>query len=332
MKYISILLILSLFLVACAQQSATTTNGALEVKTKILPNFESGKRSTFKVTVEGGTPPYQFSIAGSLPNGVVLGPDGTIGGDITLDPGSSAKTYPGFSLVVTDSKGTVVKQPLAITVVEPSISINTVEAHCIVNVKCDEPIATAEGGEEPYTFQSDTFAEGAPPLGMIVDVNGHILGTSKTTGTWNIGVCAKDLKGNSKCSHATVIVESGTWKGKYSESDDVADCSSRNEGTLTWTIKMDKDSFSGGVLDEGTTVSSNCEGTGSTYSFEGTVTGTISGTEISGVMDFSGSGTTSKFPFSGTITDDIISATYTGQDNHDGVIETFKGSFTLNKK
>jgi hypothetical protein len=332
MKYIFALLVLSFMLTACAQ-TATNNNG-LQIKTKVLPNWESGKRATYKVEVAGGVPPYQFRIDGSLPEGFALGPDGTIGESGVLPPGTSRYTYPPFSLVVTDSKGNTARQQLAITIVEPSIKINTQEARCTVNVKCDEPIATAEGGDAPYTFQSDSFAEGAPPMGMIVDVNGHILGTSRTAGNYNVGVCAKDLNGDSKCGKATVVVQlpaEETWTGPYSETETIRDCTNKNKGTLKWVIEFNKDSFTGTVEDTGT--SATCGGENSDYSFEGTVTGTISGNEVTGVMEFSDQETTSEFTFTGSKEGDTITATYTGSsDMGNGVTDDYSGSFTLSKE
>ena len=326
-KYLAFL-ILAFILTACSQQQQGAAGGSLRITTNALPNWESGKPSTFAISVTGGTPPYAYSIIGALPEGFNLGPAGVIGGSATLPSGLSTRTYPGFTIAVTDSAGNRAQQPLAITVVEPSIEINTLTAHCTVNQNCDELIATAEGGNPPYSFQSDTFREGAPPMGMIVDINGHIKGTTRRAGQYVVGVCAKDTNGNSKCGHATIIVEEasgleGTWKGGYSETEH-GPCDNKNEGTLTWIVTSSGDTFSGTVEDDGTTISSSCENSElGSYQSPGTVSGTISNGKMEGTMDFG-----FKIQFSGTISGNEISCTYNGGDSE----YTYTGTFTLEKQ
>jgi len=77
---------------------------------------------------------------------------------------------------------------------------------CTVDEKCKIKIATVNGGSPPYTFQSDTFVNGAPPMGMIVDLDGYLTGTPSREGTYNVGVCVVDGVGKSDCNQVTVIV------------------------------------------------------------------------------------------------------------------------------
>lgn len=73
-----------------------------------------------------------------------------------------------------------------------------------------ERAATATGGQPPYSFLADTFANGAPPLGMGIDLNGFLTGTPSSTyttrQTFTFGVCVRDLVQTLKCTTNTVVV------------------------------------------------------------------------------------------------------------------------------
>ncbi len=340
MKYVYVVLLASILIVSGCT-TGTTTDGTLEIKSKELPQWISGGTATYKPEVTGGKPPYTFSIGDgtSLPTGFNMGPDGTIGGGGILAPGSSKSVSPPFMFVVKDSAGNTAKLSYTIVITEPPIGIFPQEVRCTVNQRCDEVIATATRGNPPYTFQSDTFREGAPPFGTIIDVNGRLTGILTQTGEYTVGVCVKDTVSNSKCGHARVIITeennnriNGTiWKGSYSEKETSEACVNTNSGTLTWSLKVSGDSFSGTVTDDGTTASSTCEGAEiGSFTTSGTVTGTISGDSFTGTMVLSGAGGTYNLPVKGTITDDIIKATYTGTGTFSyGSRTTYAGSFTL---
>jgi hypothetical protein len=341
MKYIYIVLLASILILSGC--TGTATDGTLQIKAKELPQWISGGTATFKPEVTGGKPPYNFSIGDgtSLPTGFNMGPDGTIGGGGTLAPGSSKSISQPFMFVVTDSAGKTAKISYTIVITEPPIGIFPQEVTCTVNQKCNEAIATATRGNPPYTFQSDTFREGAPPPGTIIDVNGRLTGIPTQTGEYTVGVCVKDTVANSKCGHATVIITeennekiNGTWIGSYSEKETSEACICTNTGTLTLSLKVSGDSFGGTAEDDGATISSTCGDaeTGS-YTLSGTFTGTISGGSITGTMVLSGDGGTANLPVQGTITDDTITATYTGTGTYsDGSSSTFVGSFTLKRQ
>src|SRR3989338_10515108 len=78
----------------------------------------------------------------------------------------------------------------------------------MVNQQCDiNLIAQVTGGTPPYHFQSDTFRNGAPPMVMIVDVNGVLTGTPSKAGQYAFGVCVVDVVSVSKCGQTQVFVE-----------------------------------------------------------------------------------------------------------------------------
>jgi hypothetical protein len=74
--------------------------------------------------------------------------------------------------------------------------------------------AIATGGQPPYSFLADTFANGAPPLGMGIDINGNLTGTPSSTytsrQTFSFGVCVRDQVQTLKCTTNTVTVAPDT--------------------------------------------------------------------------------------------------------------------------
>ena len=79
---------------------------------------------------------------------------------------------------------------------------------CCPDEPCSTQIATATGGTPPYTFTSSSLAAGsAPPMGMLIDVNGYLTGTAPSrVGTYPLGVCVKDLAGQTNCGMSSVFV------------------------------------------------------------------------------------------------------------------------------
>jgi hypothetical protein len=69
------------------------------------------------------------------------------------------------------------------------------------------PAATADGGQQPHTFSPDTFANGAPPLGLSIDANGNLVGTPSaniTQDTFTFGICVQDRVATRVCTTNTV--------------------------------------------------------------------------------------------------------------------------------
>ena len=213
-QLIPFILVVFLFISACqpvapkAKKESVQSNAPLQINTKELPVWQAPGSATYKLDVAGGVPPYSFSIAGSLPEGFNIGPDGTIGGLARLPEGTSKSDSPPFTVIVKDSAGNEAQASFTISLVEKNtVQIITTPAACTVNQDCDESIATATGGTPPYSFQSDTFMEGAPPFGTIVDVNGHLTGKPSREGVSTIGVCVKDTIGNQRCGKAVITIQ-----------------------------------------------------------------------------------------------------------------------------
>jgi hypothetical protein len=79
---------------------------------------------------------------------------------------------------------------------------------CCPDEPCTTQIASATGGTPPYTFTSSSLAAGsAPPMGMLIDVNGYLTGTAPPrVGTYSLGVCVKDLAGQTDCGVSSIVV------------------------------------------------------------------------------------------------------------------------------
>jgi len=77
---------------------------------------------------------------------------------------------------------------------------------CCPDEPCTTQIATAYGGTPPYNFTSGSLAA-APPMGMIIDMNGYLTGTAPSAiDTYRFGVCVRDLAGLTRCGESAVVV------------------------------------------------------------------------------------------------------------------------------
>lgn len=85
------------------------------------------------------------------------------------------------------------------------------KGQCIENTQCNTPVATAWRGTSPYHYQSGSFANGgAPPMGMIVDLNGNLKGKAPSQGDYKFSVCVVDVIGESDCGTSSVQVSRAT--------------------------------------------------------------------------------------------------------------------------
>lgn len=102
-------------------------------------------------------------------------------------------------------------------------------------------VANISGGSPPYHYQSDSFATGTPPIGMIVDLNGNLTGTPSIVGTYTFGVCAIDSVGASSCGTTTIsVVSITTFSGSVSGSGSFSRVFTFPGGSTTCTFS---DSF-----------------------------------------------------------------------------------------
>ncbi len=161
---------------------------------------------------------------------------------------------------------------------------------CTANKSCSVQLwSTVQGGTPPYHFAADSFANGAPPPGMTIGLDGTLSGTPSQAGTYTVAFCAIDLVGNQNCTTASVVVNPA----------------------CTYTLSGSGQSFDatgGGGSITVTTNNSTCAWTAVSNSSFISITSGASGTG-SGTAGYSVLANTSTSPRTGTIT--IGGTTYT---------------------
>ena len=143
------------------------------------------------MTVTGGTPPYTFSIVGTLPAGLTLN---TSTGAVTGTP-TAAGT---FSIKVTDANGVMGNTTCAITIVGPPQVTCSAGSMGEVGVPFNSGPITVTGGTAPYTF---SIASGTLPAGLTLNTStGAVTGTPTAAGSFSIKVTdANGVVGTPTC-------------------------------------------------------------------------------------------------------------------------------------
>lgn len=201
------------------------------ITTTDLPAWIEGQAGSATLTANAGTKPYTWTFTpGSVPPGwLVLGNvggannlDGILGGLAPLlAPGSTKSISPPFSVTCTDANGLkttaefrviIIKQAPKITAVPGTMCVNELYSYQDSNCPCVQ-IATATGGTPPYHFQSDTFRNGAPPMGTAVGTefvglaqNGCLTGRAARIGVFTFGVTVVDSVGQQDSTQTMVSV------------------------------------------------------------------------------------------------------------------------------
>ena len=208
-----------------------------------------------------------------------------------------------------------------------SISVN--QLNCIVRLSCNKLIATATGGTPPYHFQSDTFANGAPPMGTIIDLNGNLTGTPSVVGSNTVGVCVVDMTGTQACQQTNVAILdlAGTWTGSWSKtSTGGGGCTYNDSGSLSLTISSTGSTLSGSVDATGIQLRyiPSCDYAFDTSVLMSSVTGTVSGAtlDISYTLYVIETGVSTPFHWTATLTNNRLVGTLVSTTGS-------TGSFTL---
>jgi hypothetical protein len=166
--------------------SLTINAPALLITTTSLPNGTVGTAYSQTLAASGGTTPYSWSLGvGSLPPGLSLNSaTGTISGTPT-----TAGTFP-FTVQVTDSAGTTVRQSLTLTINPSTLAITTASLPAGVVGSAYSVTLAATGGTPPYRW---AMAAGSLPPGLSLSgTTGVISGTPTTAGTFTFTVRITD--------------------------------------------------------------------------------------------------------------------------------------------
>jgi uncharacterized protein (TIGR03437 family) len=162
----------------------------LVVSSITLPAGMIGQTYSQSLTgASGGAPPYTWSLAsGSLPDGLILRPGGTLAG---LSSRYGAFTFGVRATDVTGASAvgsaSVQITPIPLTILAPSLPIG------MARVEFPSQAITAQGGVPPYTF---ALAAGSSTGGLTIDQNGVISGIPTGAGAFSVNVIATDSAGS----------------------------------------------------------------------------------------------------------------------------------------
>ena len=177
------------------------------------PNLAPGNvGSTYSVqlSASGGTPPYTWTLSGSLPPGLALNASQGI---ISGTP-SATGTY-GFTLTVTDNIGASASQSFSITINSPSTSgfaiTNASFPSGVVGQAYKQLITSSGGCVTPFqTSPAIRLSGGALPNGLSIQTNADlthsITGTPSSSGTFNFTLTATDACGNTATASFSIAI------------------------------------------------------------------------------------------------------------------------------
>ncbi len=185
----------------------------LGVGVSVLPFWKTGEYGSVDLAPYGGTPGYRCALKERTapPERFMVSEDCVVSGRApVLAGGTTSDVSPPFTVVVSDSGDPCesIEVTLRIVTISSAPTLTTYTGgKCAADEPCIVRVASAEDGAPPYTFMSDDFSQGTPPMGMTVDMTGYLKGKPSRPGEYFFGVCVKDTVGSSACAKAAVTVE-----------------------------------------------------------------------------------------------------------------------------
>ncbi|WP_449396272.1 putative Ig domain-containing protein [Devosia riboflavina] len=175
----------------------------LPATTLVVPDTAStgiyGEPLTIDLAASGGTEPYQYVLAGTLPQGMTFDASNGVLSGTPLALGSF-----DLSLTVTDANGFTVTRDYMITIEAPTISVTADLPEAGAFVAYQGQIS-ATGGSEPYTF---AVTSGALPPGLSLDAEtGSLTGTPRAVGDYSFSISVTDANGFVTTLPVTLAVE-----------------------------------------------------------------------------------------------------------------------------
>ncbi|MCC6363672.1 MAG: putative Ig domain-containing protein [Bryobacterales bacterium] len=181
---------------------AIASNNALTITTASpLPNASPNAGYSQTIQASGGTPPYLFSLIGTLPLGFNLGTNGSLGGT-TTQTGSFT-----FNVQVTDANNQTATKAFTLTVGTPSqLTISTAALpNGTVGTAYSAPPLAATGGTPPYTWTATGL-----PAGLSLSTTGNLSGTPTAAGTFSVTVQVTDSASQSITKALSITITAAT--------------------------------------------------------------------------------------------------------------------------
>ncbi len=182
-----------------ANFSLVVNSATLVLSTTGLGSAVLNQPYTGVVTASGGVMPYSFTlVAGALPTGLNLAPNGTINGTPTQSGNFS------FSIRVTDAAGAVTQSLFNLTVNSSSLAFtSTALPTARVNQTYTGALAIT-GGTSPYLI---SVTGGQLPPGLQLGATGTISGTPTLAGSYQVTFRVQDALNNTAQVTITIQVD-----------------------------------------------------------------------------------------------------------------------------
>jgi len=159
-----------------------TIRDPLTITTTFLPNATVNVNYNQALGVQGGTPPYNWSIVSGGPPWLALSAAGMLSGTPT-----QAALF-NIHFRVTDSAGNQANQVIALTVVAPLLQITTASLPVATAGVAYNSALAATGGTPPLTWSTTSQL----PLGLSLSPGGVLSGTTQQTGTFPLTFTVRD--------------------------------------------------------------------------------------------------------------------------------------------
>jgi hypothetical protein len=177
--------------------SLTMNRGPLSIHGCPLPEAGAGEPYSVALNALGGSAPYFFTVAGSLPDGLELSTDGVLRGS-TSQSGAFA-----FTVLVREASGQTASQACSLAVARPLLRIAS--ACPLPDGRLGEAYSTqvrASGGAAPYRFEFGGFL----PDGLDGSSDGSIRGTPRTLGGRSFTVRVVDSQNRAESAMCSINV------------------------------------------------------------------------------------------------------------------------------
>lgn len=199
--------VVGVLVVPVSNQVTSSTPVAITAAT--LPAAPYGLPYSYVFSATGGTAPYTWSVAGTLPSGMSMGSNGVLSGT----PGGGVGGTFSFVVQVTDSQGSTAMSNVSLAVGTPPVVVPPTPAlavgGCSAGSTCTLPAAPA-GTAYNYTFWTTGGAGGANTWSLVGSVPAGVsVGAANGTLNWAAPVCPAAPAGANPGPTATLSVTNG---------------------------------------------------------------------------------------------------------------------------